>query len=75
MKPLDSAASKTRAAEAKQLADRIGDAAPVTKESGLAGVVAFSEAVGQPAEPFLIPLMPEVLRAVSDKVRTVHLAG
>lgn len=68
LRPLTPAEGANRVAEAKQLAERITGANVEEKQAGLTGVVQFAEAVGQPAEPYLIPLMPEVLRALSEKV-------
>lgn len=71
LRPLTPAEGANRVAEAKQLAERITGANVEEKQAGLTGVVQFAEAVGQPAEPYLIPLMPEVLRALAEKVCVV----
>lgn len=56
-------------AEAAQLRDRVQDGAtPADREAGLNGIVQFVDAVGRPAEPFVVPLLPAVLKALSDKV-------
>lgn len=56
-------------AEANQLRDRVQDGAtPADREAGLTGIVQFVEAVGRPAEPFVVPLMPAILKALSEKV-------
>ena len=71
LRPLTPAEGANRVAEAKQLAEHITGANVEEKQAGLTGVVQFAEAVGQPAEPYLIPLMPEVLRALAEKVCVV----
>lgn len=75
LRPLTPAEGANRVAEAKQLAERITGANVEEKQAGLTGVVQFAEAVGQPAEPYLIPLMPEVLRALAEKDAAVKEAA
>lgn len=69
LRPLTPAEGQNRVAEANQLRDRVQDGAtPADREAGLTGIVQFVEAVGRPAEPFVVPLMPAILKALSEKV-------
>lgn len=69
LRPLTPAEGQNRVAEANQLRDRVQDGAtPAEREAGLTGIVQFVEAVGRPAEPFVVPLMPAILKALSEKV-------
>lgn len=69
LRPLTPAEGQNRVAEANQLRDRVQDGATAAeREAGLTGIVQFIEAVGRPAEPFVVPLMPAILKALSEKV-------
>lgn len=58
-------------AEAAQLKQRVQEGATsAEREAGLNGIVQFVEAVGRPSEPFVVPLLPAVLKSLADKVRT-----
>jgi len=73
LRPLTPAEGQNRVAEAKQLRERVQEGATAAeREAGLSGIVQFVNAVGRPAEPFVVPLLPAVLKALSEKVRCVH---
>jgi len=70
LRPLTPAEGQNRVAEAKQLKERVENGStPAEREAGLTGIVAFVDAVGQAAEPFVVPIVPSVLKALADKVR------
>jgi elongation factor 3 len=76
LRPLTPAEGQNRVAEANQLRDRVQDGAtPADREAGLTGIVQFVEAVGRPAEPFVVPLMPAILKALSEKDASVKEAA
>jgi elongation factor 3 len=76
LRPTTPAEGENRVAEAAQLRDRVQDGAtPADREAGLNGIVQFVDAVGRPAEPFVVPLLPAVLKALSDKDATVKAAA
>ena len=68
LRPLTPAESQHRVAEAKQLRQRVEDGNGAEREAGLQGIVQFVDAVGQAAEPFVVPLVPAILKALADKV-------
>lgn len=59
------AEGQSRVAEAKLLKERIEGS---EKEAGLQGIAQFVEAVGQAAEPFVVPILPSILKCLADKV-------
>jgi hypothetical protein len=70
LRPLTPAEGQNRVAEANQLRDRVQEGATAEeRQAGLTGIAQFCEAVGRPAEPFVVPLMPAVLKALAEKVR------
>ena len=71
LRPLTPAESQHRVAEAKQLRQRVEDGNGAEREAGLQGIVQFVDAVGQAAEPFVVPLVPAILKALADKVSRV----
>lgn len=75
LRPLTPAESQHRVAEAKQLRQRVEDGKGAEREAGLQGIVQFVDAVGQAAEPFVVPLVPAILKALADKVsRNIFVA-
>lgn len=73
LRPLTPAEGQNRVAEAKQLRERVQEGATAAeREAGLTGIVQFVNAVGRPSEPFVVPLLPAVLKALAEKVRCLH---
>jgi len=69
LRPLTPAEGENRVAEAKQLRERVENGATAAeREAGLAGIVQFVDAVGRPSEPFVVPLVPAILKSLADKV-------
>lgn len=70
LRPLTPAEGEHRVAEAKQLRQRVESGSTTAeRDAGLQGIVQFVEAVGQAAEPFVVPLVPAILKSLGDKVR------
>jgi hypothetical protein len=45
------------------------DALPLEREAGLHAYAALAREAGRPVEPFLLPMLPQVLACHADKVR------
>lgn len=69
LRPSTPADGQSRAAEAKQLREKIENGStPADREAGLIGIKEFAEAVGPASEPFTVPLLGLVLKALGEKV-------
>jgi elongation factor 3 len=76
LRPLTPAEGQNRVAEAKQLRERVQEGATAAeREAGLNGIVQFVNAVGRPSEPFVVPLLPAVLKALAEKDASVKDAA
>lgn len=60
---------------AEQLKAALEDAASAAREGGLQAFTTVVETVGKPAEPYLVPLLAQLLTLLADKVTPVRTAA
>ncbi len=71
LRPAVPSESSSRQAETEAFKQRIESTNAAERENGLQGIVAFAETEGKTTEPFTVPLLPVVLKALADKVNAV----